>query len=53
MEKNDLFDFDWNEAEGYWSVTGYHGRSEEVILPESYADKPVKAIGNYFSSGNK
>jgi hypothetical protein len=47
---NDLFDFELNESEGYWIVTGYCGRGEEVIFPASYRNKPVKAIGGGYSS---
>jgi len=50
MEKNDLFDFEMNEAEGCWSVTGYIGEDEEVIFPPSHEGKPVKIIGEMFSS---
>jgi hypothetical protein len=53
MEIGDLFDFELNEAEGYWSVTGYYGRGEEVVFPSSYEGKPVKAIGDMFSPYNK
>jgi len=33
MNIEELFDFYFNETEGYWSVTGYYGRDEEVVLP--------------------
>jgi len=53
MEKDDLFDFEFNGAEGCWSVTGYHGEDEEVIFPVSHEGKPVKKIGAVFSRFNK
>ena len=53
MEINDLFDFELNEAEGYWSVTGYNGRGEEVVFPAAYEGKPVKTIGDRFAPDNK
>jgi len=46
MEKNYLFEFKLNEAEDYWSVTGYIGEEEEVIFPPSHEGKPVKIIGD-------
>jgi hypothetical protein len=53
MEQGDVFDFELNKDEGYWSVTGYYGRSEEVVFPAVYKDIPVKAIGDEVSLGNK
>jgi hypothetical protein len=53
MESNDLFEFELNEAKGYWSVTGYHGNGGELVFPSSYEGKPVKAIGDMFSPYNK
>jgi hypothetical protein len=53
MNIEELFDFDYIESEGYWSVTHYYGRGEEVVLPVSYKDIPVKAIGDWFSPYNK
>jgi hypothetical protein len=53
MESSDLFDFELNEAEGYWSVTGYYGRDKEVVFPSSHKGKPVKVIANGFSPYNK
>ena len=38
MNKEDSFDFELNEAEGYWSVTGYYGKLEEVIFPNKKYD---------------
>jgi hypothetical protein len=45
MEKNDLFDFELNEAKDCWSVTRYNGEDEEVFFPTSHEGKPVKTIG--------
>ena len=53
MEKSDLFDFELNEAEGCWSVTGYYGKGEELVFPASHEGKPVKKIGAMFSPYNK
>jgi len=52
MEMNNLFDFELNEAEGYWSVTDYYGRGEEVVFPASHEGKHVKSIGGGFSLCN-
>jgi hypothetical protein len=49
MEQDNVFDFELNEAEGYWSVTGYYGKSEEVVFPAVYKEMPVKTIGDNFS----
>ena len=53
MEKDDLFDFEFDKDENGWSVTGYYGRSEEVVFPASYKNKPVKNIANLFSPNQK
>jgi len=53
MENNELFDFEFYERWGHWSVTAYNGSSEEVILPASHEGKPVKKIGYEFSLHNK
>ena len=49
MENNDLFDFELNEAEGFWSITGYYGKGEKVVFPAAYEGKPVKKIEDGFS----
>jgi hypothetical protein len=48
MEQDSVFDFELNEAEGWWSVTGYYSKSEEVIFPATYEEKKVKTIGDKF-----
>ncbi|MDR0301110.1 MAG: leucine-rich repeat domain-containing protein [Treponema sp.] len=53
MENNDSFDFEFNDDEGCWSVTGYYGKAEEIILPAFYEGMPVKKIGDMFSPYNK
>lgn len=50
---DDLFDFELNEPEGYWSVTRYYGKELEVVFPASYEGKPVKIVGDGFSPYNK
>jgi hypothetical protein len=52
MENTDLSDFDFNESKGCWSVTCYHGKSEEVIFPAAYEGKPIKKIGDFCSDHN-
>jgi len=44
MKIDDLFDFEFDKSENCQSVTGYYGKSEELIFPESYKGKPVKII---------
>jgi hypothetical protein len=51
MEKNDLFDFEFNFDEDCWSITDYDGKSEEVIFPATYKGKPVKKIGEWAFRG--
>jgi hypothetical protein len=53
MENVDLFDFEFDFDEDCWTVTGYYGKSEEVIFPAAYEGKPVKKIGDYFSPYKK
>jgi len=47
MKETDISGFDLKKAEGYWVVTGYSGRSEEIIFPASHDGKPVKAIEDF------
>jgi len=51
--KNDLFDFEFDKKEKCWSVTGYYSKSEEVIFPESYKNKPIKKVACLFSPNQK
>lgn len=53
--KDDLNDFDieFDETEKCWNVTGYYGRSEEVIFPDSYEGDPFKTIRAEVSPYNK
>jgi len=53
MKNNDLFDIEFDKKEKCWSVTGYYGKSEEVIFPASYKGKPVKKIVNLFSPNQR
>ena len=53
MEKDDLFDFEFDKTEKYWSVTGYYGKSEEMIFPEFYKGKSVKKIACSFSPNQR
>jgi hypothetical protein len=53
MEKDNLFDFELNKDEGYWSITHYYGKDEELVLSASYEGKPVKEILDGFSPDSK
>ena len=53
MENDDLFDFEFDKTEKCWSITGYYGKTEEVIFPASYKGKPVKKIACDFSNNQK
>jgi hypothetical protein len=53
LELDDVFEFELNKDKKSWSVTGYKGESEEVVLPASYKGMPVKAIGDGFAQNNK
>ncbi|GBU28092.1 hypothetical protein R84B8_01650 [Treponema sp. R8-4-B8] len=48
MENDDLFNYELNKTEDYWIVTDYNGEDGEVVLPQYYKGKPVKAIGEDF-----
>jgi len=47
MENNNLFDFEFDKNEKCWSITGYNGKDEEVVLPTTYKSKPVKKIASF------
>jgi len=53
MNMDELFDFKFDKYEKCWTVTGYYGSGEDVVLPVSYKGKPVKKIGDEFSPYNK
>jgi len=47
MDNDNVFDFELNETENYWTVSQYNGGDEEVTVPAFHEGKPVKALGTH------